>query len=75
IDLIRLAESLGAMQSGTKEDEEIKVLHRHPSSLNGLINRPTIILGEGNTIALWYLPGVLASCIQVQVCCVIIFHL
>jgi len=53
------------MQSGTNEQQEIRVLCRHPSSLSGTLSQPTIILGDGDTIALWYLPGALAPCIQV----------
>ena len=61
------------MQSGTNEEQEMRVLRRHPSSLSGLLDHPTIILGEGNTIALWYLPSALAPCMQVWICSIYIF--
>ncbi|KIM64054.1 hypothetical protein SCLCIDRAFT_45585, partial [Scleroderma citrinum Foug A] len=60
----RLLESLTFMQPGTNEEQESRVLQKHPSSLSGMLDHPTIILGEGDTIALWYLPGALAPCIQ-----------
>jgi len=62
------------MQSGTNEQQEIRVLRRHPSSLTGTLSQPTIILGEGDTIALWYLPGALARCIQVWYHSTLIVH-
>ena len=74
IDLIRLLESLTSMQPGTNEEQESRVLQKHPSSLSGMLDCPTIILGEGDTIALWYLPGALAPCIQVRICSIHIFH-
>ncbi|KIM56178.1 hypothetical protein SCLCIDRAFT_133151, partial [Scleroderma citrinum Foug A] len=64
IDLIRLSESLTPMQPGMNEEQENRVLQQHPSSLSGMLDHPTIILGEGDTIAMWYLPGALAPCLQ-----------
>ncbi|KAI6144297.1 hypothetical protein BKA82DRAFT_4016992 [Pisolithus tinctorius] len=36
----------------------------HPSSLTGFVDEPTVILGTGNTIALWYLPGAITNDLQ-----------
>ncbi|KAL4062666.1 hypothetical protein V8B97DRAFT_1919406 [Scleroderma yunnanense] len=60
IDLIQLSESLGPMESGLNVDREALLLSRHQSSVTGYLDMPVIILGKGDTIALWYLPGGLA---------------
>ncbi|KAL4075202.1 hypothetical protein V8B97DRAFT_2022218 [Scleroderma yunnanense] len=66
IDLIRLCKSLAPLESGAELDQEGCLLDRHPPAITGIggipaiISESAIILGEGDTIALWYLPGALA---------------
>ncbi|KAL4061965.1 hypothetical protein V8B97DRAFT_1878420, partial [Scleroderma yunnanense] len=72
IDLIRLSESLTPLESGAELDWEDHLLDRHPLAITGIggilaiISEPAMILGEGDIIALWYLPGALARPIQVS---------
>jgi len=65
VDLLRLAESLAAMEPGTNVDREQSVLSKFAPTLSGVLDEPSIILGEGGTVALWYLPGALACPTQV----------
>ncbi|KAL4074105.1 hypothetical protein J3A83DRAFT_4371387 [Scleroderma citrinum] len=67
IDPIWLSKSLGPMESGLDVDREALLLSRHPSSVTGYLDMPAIILGKGDTIALWYLPGGLAWPMQEHV--------
>ncbi|KAL4072403.1 hypothetical protein V8B97DRAFT_2023561 [Scleroderma yunnanense] len=67
IDLIQLSESLGSMESSLNVDRKALLLSRHPSSVTGYLDMPAIILGKGDTIALWYLPGGLAWPMQEHV--------
>ena len=60
VDLIQLAESLASMEPGTTTDREQTFLNKFPATISGLIDEPAVILGEGGTVALWYLPGALA---------------
>ena len=71
VNLIRLSKGLSAMESGTDLKWEAHLLESHPPAISGIsdvpaiLSEPSIILGEGDSIALWYLPGVLAKPIQV----------
>jgi len=65
VDLIQLAESLASMEPGTIADREQTFLNKFPATISGLIDEPAVILGEGGTVALWYLPGALACPTQV----------
>ena len=65
IDLIGLAGALSPRESGTKLEKEAQLLTEYPSLLSGYIDRPTVILGEGGTIAVWYLPGAVSRAMQV----------
>ena len=62
---MRLVDSLAAMESGSNAEHEQHFIINHPPSLSGLVTEPTIVLGTGGTIALWYLPGALAQPTQV----------
>ena len=53
------------MESGTKLEKEVQLLAKYPSLLSGYIDRPTVILDEGGTIAVWYLPGAVSRTMQV----------
>ena len=67
IDAIRLSESLSAMVSGNKEEQEARLLKRHPPASDGVILEfLAVIVGKGNTIVLWYLPGALSPGLQVS---------
>ncbi|KAI6139437.1 hypothetical protein BKA82DRAFT_25549 [Pisolithus tinctorius] len=66
IDLIRLSERLSAMELGVDETQEVGHLAAHPSSLTSFVDEPMVILGTGNTIALWYLPGAITNDLQVS---------
>lgn len=63
---MRLAESLSAKESGLNLDREARLLDAHPPCLSGYLDKPGIILGEGGTIALWYLPGAIGRQMQVS---------
>ena len=65
IDFRGLAEALSPMESGTKLEKEAQLLAKYPSLLSGYIDCPTVILGEGGTIAVWYLPGAVSRTMQV----------
>jgi len=65
VNLIRLAESLASMEPGTTVDREQTFVNKFPATISGLIDEPAVILGEGGTVALWYLPGALACPTQV----------
>ena len=65
VDLLRLAEALAAMEPGTNMDREQSFLSKFAPTLSGVLDEPSIILGEGGTVALWYLPGALARPTQV----------
>ena len=65
IDFRGLAEVLSPMESGTKLEKEAQLLAKYPSLLSGYIDCPTVILGEGGTIAVWYLPGAVSRTMQV----------
>ena len=65
VDLLRLAEALAAMEPGTNMDREQSFLSKFAPTLSGVLDEPSIILGEGGTVALWYLPGALACPTQV----------
>ena len=58
-------ESLSSMEPGTIADKEQALLRKFPTTICGLLDEPTIILGEGGTVALWYLPGALSRPTQV----------
>ncbi|KIM60371.1 hypothetical protein SCLCIDRAFT_54569, partial [Scleroderma citrinum Foug A] len=70
VDLIRLSEGLSAMESGTDLKREARLLESHPPAISGIsdvpaiLSEPSIILGEGDSITLWYLPRALAKPIQ-----------
>ena len=53
------------MEPGTIADREQTFLNKFPATISGLIDEPAVILGEGGTVALWYLPGALAHPTQV----------
>ena len=67
IEFWRLAEYLGHKESG------VAFLVKHPSGITPhtgfplLLDRPTIILGEGNTIVMWYLLGAMTNNAQVSI--------
>ena len=69
----RLAKDLGHKESGAAVAQEAALLVKHPSGITPhagfppLLDRPTIILGEGNTIVMWYLPGALTNNAQVSI--------
>ncbi|KIM57857.1 hypothetical protein SCLCIDRAFT_28492 [Scleroderma citrinum Foug A] len=65
VDLVRLSESLAAMEPGTNVEREKVFVMKISPAFSGLVDKPTIILGEGGTVALWYLPGALAQPMQV----------
>ena len=71
VGLIRLSEGLSAMESRTDLKWEARLLESHPPVISGISNvpailsEPSIILGEDDSIALWYLPRALAKPIQV----------
>ena len=71
VDLIRLSEGLSAMESSTDLKWEAHLLKSHPSAISSIgnvpaiLSDPCIILGEGDSTALWYLPRALAKPIQV----------
>jgi len=65
VDLLRLVEALAAMEPGTNMDREQSFLSKFAPKLSGVLDEPSIILGEGGTVALWYLPGALARPTQV----------
>ncbi|KIM53472.1 hypothetical protein SCLCIDRAFT_31881 [Scleroderma citrinum Foug A] len=58
------------MESGTDLKQEACLLESHPPAISGIGNvpaillEPSIILGEGDSITLWYLPGALTKPIQ-----------
>ncbi|KIM55633.1 hypothetical protein SCLCIDRAFT_30183 [Scleroderma citrinum Foug A] len=72
IEFRRLAEDLGHKESGVAVDQEAAFLVKHPTGITPhegfppVLDKPTIILGEGDTIVLWYLPGALANNTQKQ---------
>ncbi|KAI6002363.1 hypothetical protein F5J12DRAFT_783844 [Pisolithus orientalis] len=47
-------------------DQESCILSTHPPCLSGFLDTPAIILGEGDTIALWYLPSAISQAMQDQ---------
>ena len=71
VNLIRLSEGMSAMESGTDLKQEACLLESHPPAISGIgdipaiLSEPSIILGEGDSITLWYLPGALGKPIQV----------
>ena len=65
IDFIWLVEALSPREYGIKSEKEAQLLTAHPSLLSGYIDRPTVILGEGGTISVWYLPGAVSRAMQV----------
>ena len=65
VDLVRLSESLAAMEPGTNVEREKVFVTKISPAFSGLVDKPTIILGEGGTVALWYLTGALAQPMQV----------
>ncbi|KIM58942.1 hypothetical protein SCLCIDRAFT_127238, partial [Scleroderma citrinum Foug A] len=73
IEFRRLAKDLGHKESGVAVDQEAAFLVKHPTGItphegfSPVLDKPTIILGEGDTIVLWYLPGALANNTQVSV--------
>ncbi|KAI6019589.1 hypothetical protein F5J12DRAFT_780726 [Pisolithus orientalis] len=64
INLIWLSECLSAMELGVDETQEAGHLAAHPSSLTSFVDEPMVILGTGNTIALWYLPSAITNDLQ-----------
>ncbi|KAI6145959.1 hypothetical protein BKA82DRAFT_4016125 [Pisolithus tinctorius] len=64
IDLIQLSEHLSVMELGVDETREAGHLAVHPSSLTGFVDEPMVILGTGDTIALWYLPSAITNDLQ-----------
>ncbi|KIN95195.1 hypothetical protein M404DRAFT_34387 [Pisolithus tinctorius Marx 270] len=52
------------MELGVDETWEAGHLAVHPSSLTGFVDEPMVILGTGDTIALWYLPGAITNDLQ-----------
>ena len=73
IEFRRLAKDLGHKESGAAVDQEVAFLVKHPTRITlpegfpPLLDGPTIILGEGNTIVMWYLPGALSNNAQVSI--------
>ena len=73
IEFRRLAKDLGHKESGAAVNWEAAFLVKHPSGITPhagfplLLDRLTIILGEGNTIVMWYLPGALTNNAQVSI--------
>ena len=73
IEFRRLAEDLGHKESGAAVAWEAVFLVKHPSGITPhagfplLLDRLTIILGEGNTIVMWYLPGAMTNNAQVSI--------
>ena len=73
IEFWRLAEDLGHKESGAAVAWEVAFLVKHPSRITPhagfplQLDRPTIILGEGNTIVMWYLPGAMTNNAQVSI--------
>ena len=71
VDLIRLSKGLSTMESRTDLKWEAHLLESHPpvistiSDVPAILSEPSIILGKGHSIALWYLPRALAKPIQV----------
>ena len=53
------------MEPGSNLDREAQLVKNFPSSITGLVDKPAIILGEGGTIVLWYIPGAIARSTQV----------
>ncbi|KAI6155592.1 hypothetical protein BKA82DRAFT_4011084 [Pisolithus tinctorius] len=52
------------MELGVDETWEAGHLAAHPSSLTSFADEPMVILGTGNTIALWYLPSTITNDLQ-----------
>ena len=73
IEFRRLAKDLGHKESGAAVDREVAFPVKHPTGITPhegfppLLDRLTIILGEGNTIVMWYLPGALSNNAQVSI--------
>ena len=65
VDLVRLAESLATMEPGTTVDREQAFLTKFPPTICSLLDEPSVVLGEGGIVALWYLPGALSRPTQV----------
>ncbi|KAI6141074.1 hypothetical protein BKA82DRAFT_32180 [Pisolithus tinctorius] len=66
IELIRLSESLSPRETGFNLNQEAHILSAHPPYLGGYLDVPAIILGEGDAIALWYLPSAMSQSMQDQ---------
>ncbi|KAI6003243.1 hypothetical protein F5J12DRAFT_893869 [Pisolithus orientalis] len=66
IELIRLSESLSPQETGFNLNWEAHILSAHPPYLSGYLDVPAIILGEGDAIALWYLPSAMSQSMQDQ---------
>ncbi|KAI6153124.1 hypothetical protein BKA82DRAFT_4349596 [Pisolithus tinctorius] len=67
IELIRLSESLSPRETGFNLNREAHILSAHPPYLSGYLDIPAIILGEGDAIALWYLPSAMSQSMQVGI--------
>ena len=65
INIMRLEESLSPLEQGANLLWEARLVKNFPSLITGMLDTPTVILGEGGTIALWYLPGAIARPIEV----------
>ncbi|KAI6028909.1 hypothetical protein F5J12DRAFT_889413 [Pisolithus orientalis] len=52
------------MELGVDKTQEAGHLAAHPSSLTSFVDEPMVILGTGNTIALWYLPSAITNDLQ-----------
>ena len=65
IDIMRLEESLSPLEQGANLLWEAWLVKNFLSLISGMLDTPTVILGEDGTIALWYLPGAIAQPIEV----------
>ncbi|KAL4061766.1 hypothetical protein J3A83DRAFT_4374572 [Scleroderma citrinum] len=66
VDLMWLEDALDSKEAGIDSEQEACLILNYPPSGQGeLLTCPTVVLGNGGTIALWYLPNASSHTTQV----------
>ncbi|KAL4075121.1 hypothetical protein V8B97DRAFT_2022177 [Scleroderma yunnanense] len=65
---MQLEDALGSKEAGIDSEQEAHLILNYPPSGQGeLLTCPTVVLGNGGTIALWYLPNALSCAAQATI--------
>ncbi|KAL4068882.1 hypothetical protein V8B97DRAFT_2024555 [Scleroderma yunnanense] len=68
MDLMWLEDALGSKEAGIDSEQEACLILNYPPSRQGeLLTCPTVVLENGGTIALWYLPNALSHTTQATI--------